>query len=98
MFDPEEERVVIDDYLECLAIEDFTAALDLGRDRGRTPDPTEAQKKAMEKLSSKLYRNAPKVKKGEEDVEDVLDFDILDTNRVVLFDSKVQKRSKCLFI
>lgn len=94
MFDPDEERVVIDDYLECLAIEDFTATLDLGRDRGRTPDPTESQKKTLEKLSNKLYQSAPKSKKGEEEAEDVLDFDFLDTTRVMLFDSKVQKKSK----
>jgi hypothetical protein len=94
MFDPDEERVVVDDYLECLAIEDFTATLELGRDRGRTPDPTESQKKNLEKLANKLYQSTPKVKKGEEEAEDVLDFDFLDTTRVMLFDSKVQKKSK----
>jgi hypothetical protein len=98
MFDPDEERVVIDDYLECLSIEDFTATLDVGRDRGRTPDPTESQKKTLEKLSNKLYNSAPKSKKGEEDVEDVLDFDVLDTTRVMLFDSKVQKKSKSFIV
>lgn len=93
MFDPDEERVVIDDYSECLAIEDFTSSLDVGRDRGRNPDPTESQKKNLEKLSNKLYQSSSKSKKGEEDAEDVLDFDFLDTKRVMLFDSKVQKKS-----
>ena len=92
MFDPDEERVVVDDYLECLAIDDFTSTLDLGRDRGRTPDPTESQKKTLEKLSNKLYNKG--VKKGEEDAEDVLDFDVLATTRVMLFDSRVQKKSE----
>jgi hypothetical protein len=96
MFDPDEERIVIDDYLECLSIEDFTSTLELGRDRGRTPDPTESQKKTLEKLSNKLYRSAPKVKKGEEDIEEVLEFDVLDTTRVMLFESKVQKKSKSI--
>mmetsp|Transcript_20388 Transcript_20388/g.37853 ORF Transcript_20388/g.37853 Transcript_20388/m.37853 type:complete len:750 (+) Transcript_20388:167-2416(+) len=98
MFDPDEERVVIDDYMECLAIEDFTATLELGRDRGRTPDPTESQKKTLEKLANKLYHSAPKTKKGEDEAEDVLDFDFLDTTRVMLFDSKVQKKSQNSFL
>lgn len=64
MFDPDEERMVIDDFLETLSIVDFTATLDLGRDRGRTPDPTEPQKKTLEKLANKLFGSASKGKTG----------------------------------
>jgi hypothetical protein len=33
MFDPE-ERVAIDDYSECLGLDDFLLGKDFGRDRG----------------------------------------------------------------
>jgi DNA primase catalytic subunit len=65
---------------------------------GREPEPTESQAKAVEKLASKLYTRPPKnnkIKEGEEEAnEDILDFDMMDTPRVILFDGRVLKKSK----
>jgi hypothetical protein len=65
---------------------------------GRNPQPTESQAKAVQKLASKLYTRAPKhngkSKDHEEENEDIVEFELMDAPRVILFDGKVHKRSK----
>eukprot|EP00602_Paraphysomonas_sp_CaronLab_P005784 CAMPEP_0185033330 /NCGR_PEP_ID=MMETSP1103-20130426/22140_1 /TAXON_ID=36769 /ORGANISM="Paraphysomonas bandaiensis, Strain Caron Lab Isolate" /LENGTH=729 /DNA_ID=CAMNT_0027569553 /DNA_START=153 /DNA_END=2342 /DNA_ORIENTATION=+ len=94
MFDPEESNR-IDDYYDCLGVDDCLTGRDFGRDRGRNPDPTESQRKTIEKLASKLYTRPPKNKNPQidEDQEDILEFDLMDTVRVILFDGRVLKKS-----
>mmetsp|Transcript_13242 Transcript_13242/g.19951 ORF Transcript_13242/g.19951 Transcript_13242/m.19951 type:complete len:734 (+) Transcript_13242:86-2287(+) len=93
MFEPECNP--INDYYECLGVDDYLSGKDFGRDRGRNPNPTESQRKAVEKLASKLYTRPPKNKntQSEEEQEDILEFDLMDSVRVILFDGRVLKKS-----
>lgn len=77
---------------------------DYGKERGAYPVLSEAQRKAVRKLASRIKKTgflaATKNSKDgggngydeEEDVEDV-DFDILSRDRVILFEGKVHKRT-----
>ena len=61
---------------------------------GRHPEPSESQRRAVEKLASKLYLRAPKSSKSsEDDTEEIVEIDLLDSPRVILFDGKILKRS-----
>lgn len=61
---------------------------------GRQSEPSESQRKALEKIASKLSGRAPKSSKNDEEIEEAVDIDLLDNPRVILFDGKVMKKSK----
>lgn len=106
--DLDENTTPIDDYMICLGIENCLFGQDFGRDRGlkdyhslkyhfinigRHPEPSESQKKAIEKLAGKLYLRPSKNSKSEDDPEDIVEIDLLDSPRVILYDSKILKKS-----
>jgi hypothetical protein len=109
-FDSDELTSSNDDFLICLGIEDFLCGHDFGRDRGvisphpsfplvssfvgRHPEPSESQRKAVEKLAGKLYLRPPKNSKSDEEAEDIVEIDLLDSPRVILYDGKILKKSK----
>jgi hypothetical protein len=109
MFFDQDETTNHDDFSICLGIEDFLCGRDFGRDRGLTylafqdspswsvgrhPEPSESQRKAVEKLAGKLYLRPPKNSKSDEEAEDIVDIDLLDSPRVILYDGKILKKSE----
>jgi hypothetical protein len=86
--------------LEEIAVSEFSPLLssDHSCRVGRHPEPSESQRKAIEKLAGKLYLRPPKNSKSDEEAEDIVDIDLLDAPRVILYDGKILKKSERSFL
>ena len=89
--DDRRESALLDYYENVMYTE--TKPRDFGRERGLSPVANEAQKAALKKLASKLvYKSIDP--KGEGEGEGLAEaFDILSSQRVILYEGKVLKRS-----
>jgi hypothetical protein len=75
------------EFIETICTEKKKLGKDFGKGRGLNTLPSEAQKKAVEKLASKLtFRES---KDGDSEP-----FDIFSKPRVILYEGKVHKKSK----
>ena len=84
-----------DSMLEMLGLDTSSITFkDYGRERGCSPQRSDAQIKAVEKLASRITTTIKEKKpKDEDDALVVNDFKLLSKQRVILFQGKVSKKS-----